>query len=264
MNKIKRPLVLLSGGLDSSFMLEKLLDVTNVDIMYVSASQHPLGHSQELIAIDKIINALSHKPYSVICRHKVDIGMLYNQMNGGVSTSQQGLMWVTAAMHVINIDLHSMLCVGYVKDDNLKESDMYLKDIFRLMQKHLNEHKEPVPIRYPLLGDECGVVIPVLQKYEMLKSIDHRLLPHIWVCECPTKKNDVVVSCKSCKSCKLMAKTTHLFKFEYNESVYSHYLRQVRFSSELDKYNKPYKEITVCCNARDSMWATVESNLLNR
>lgn len=248
-----RPLVLFSTGLDSTYLLECMLYYYGYcDILFVKASQDPLGYAAERMRVDKIIDILEKiTKGKVVCRYESDLGLFMNAPEAQKNT-QQGLLWVNAALEIINPNIHSMMVIGYVKEDDMHINGKYLKDIFYSSQMYLNH--TAIPAKFPMHGDvglDDTNVGYILDKPTILAAINPMVLPHIWVCESPKLVNGEIKPCKVCKSCRVMKESLLVYKHRYGKDVSHRYFAATKKSED-----KPYWHThkTVCTKLRDAMW----------
>jgi hypothetical protein len=253
-NKVQtpRPLVLFSTGLDSTYLLECMLAFYGYcDVLFVKASQCPLGYAAESMRLNKIIDILEKETKGkVVCRYESDLGMFMNAPSYQTNT-QQGLFWVNAALEIIHPDIHSMMVVGYVKEDNMHNNGKYLKEVFHSSQMYLMG--KSVPAKFPMHGD-VGLDDTdreyIIDKPTILNSINPLMLPHIWVCETPKLADDKIIPCKTCASCKQMKESLLIYKHRYGKDVSHRYFEATR--SKCEPYWNRHK--TVSTADRDAMW----------
>ncbi len=178
------PLVLFSGGLDSTYLLSVLLKTTDVDVLYVSGPQGKLKETHEIRARKKIVAWLNkNKPYSVRTQHHWE---LPNGVPGYAYRFGQVLPWFYSAMTVADGLKHTVVNIAYVMGDQVCQhfAEMtwawdYMKEV--CMSK-------PVPLRFPLKDTT---------KVQILNQLEPELLKLVWFCETP-KKNKPCGECAAC------------------------------------------------------------------
>lgn len=169
----RAPLLLFSGGLDSTYLLYDLLQRSPVDVLYCDGGQHPLKILAERIARKKIIEAIEAlgAPFKVRNQYTADRFSL--SQNPSV-LFQQPPAWIFGALSQIEADKHSSLEVGYVSGDCALT---YRHEMTRAWEA-LNEMclSEKIPLRMPLMRHTKG---------EVLSALPSELRALVWVCETP-------------------------------------------------------------------------------
>lgn len=220
----KIPLVLFSGGLDSTAMLWKYLQTTPVDVLYADGGQHPLKIKKELECRKRTIDYLNRvMPYKVQTDLRTDNNLSFAAGPG--NKYSQPMAWMVAALSVLDPTRHKSLSVGYVGDDGgfLR----YIPNLYSVWENMqiLSKVGDAVPLIFPVVDN---------RKVDLLGAIPTELLDSIWVCEMPkTDDNSVVRACKSCTPCKLGAAVLHQFEQENGYSIFSKKLvKQLRTAEE--------------------------------
>lgn len=178
-SETKRPLVLFSGGLDSTFLLQMTLWYGPCDVLYVRGGQHWDKVTKEHEARRKIIDTLNENYGYKVTREYEPSGRLSFSAIVDRKYSQP-ISWLMGALQVLNPDRHSKLLVGYVADDSFGfgRLSQHIEKVWESSQM-LTHTKTPVPIEFPLAD---------IGKLDILKQLDSRLVPLIWVCEDPIRK----------------------------------------------------------------------------
>lgn len=219
----KIPLVLFSGGLDSTVMLWKYLQTTPVDVLYADGGQHPLKIEKELECRKRTIEFLNRvMPYKVQTDLRTDNNVSF--ASGPGNKYSQPMAWMVAALSVLDPTRHKSLSVGYVGDDGgfLR----YIPNLYSAWENMqiLSKVGEPVPLVFPVVDN---------RKVDLLGAMPTELLDSIWVCEMPNSEDGVVRACKKCTPCKLGASVLHQFEQENGYSIYSKRLvKQLRTAEE--------------------------------
>lgn len=202
------PLLLFSGGLDSTVMLSHALKAGNVEVLYVKGHQDPYKAKLELEARKKIIallekrtgNKVLHdyhvRATSYIEPYQGEDGKIVNYNNKSFGQVPD---WIYGALHVADGQRHNCLHIGYLK------SDVIFPELNKLVMAWtgLNSLASayPIPVCFPY-----GSV----DKEQMFDMIDQELLSLVWYCEVP--QNDK--PCKQCRACQthMKAKMARLAK----------------------------------------------------
>lgn len=205
---MKIPLVLFSGGLDSTYLVSYMLSEEGpIDILYVNGGQHPEKIRLELEHRDRLIAQLNeYYPNKIRCTYEC---LKQTYFHSGINKKwNQPNAWMQGAFHVIDPELHSCIRLAYVSDDgahfgyHLK----HLEQQWRSMQE-LGFNGDPIPIDFPLLA---------YTKLNVMEEIDKRLLPNVWVCEAPSDGK----ACQSCNPCMLANETLAKYKAKHGETVW--------------------------------------------
>ena len=188
------PLVLFSGGLDSTYLLQTLLqEYKEVDVLCVELKSQPNQTARQNKAIDKILKRLANlqvkEPdrYGVI-RHKHTFsneGLCF----GGLSLNQMHI-WITSAMCAVRRDTQG-LYIGYVSGDDAIYSISSLQHAWANLIQACEFLGNTPPQLYTPLG--------LTKKASILANIDPTLLKHVTWCESVDSKSDLCGVCPSCE-----------------------------------------------------------------
>lgn len=230
----KHPLIVFSGGMDSSYMLWKQLEQGDVYTCYIKATQ-----SQEKIAMEMQVRPEIIKFFEKLTGNKVisdtivDLGCRVDVRENVATTGDllsnwnnlvpdymfaQANIWPYALQFATDGNKHSKVCLGYVMGDQFA---MHLGDM-QLAWNHTSNfaRRIHVPMEFPLM---------YVTKDRILKEIPKELIPFLWICELPVRTDPGDVFCKEfkpceeCPACDTMAKTVFLWerinKKNFNEAV---------------------------------------------
>lgn len=221
------PLVLFSGGLDSTYLVSHLLKEEGpVDVLYVNGSQSPVKMKQELLARDKLIAKMNqYYPHKIQGQYEcLDPVYIHDGKN---KKWIQPNAWMQGAFKVLVPTRHEKLCIGYVNDDGAYFG-MHLpkmQEQWKLMQE-VGYNGTPISVVFPILH---------MDKLTVLENIDKRLLSDIWVCETPSDDKH----CGKCKPCTLMRQVLAEYKHKHGETVWNTAKRVERdFAAENNDKNR--------------------------
>ena len=190
----KIPLVAFTGGFDSAYMLEKYLEYTDVEVVYIGAV---LGDKMqmELLGRKKIIEVLNSKSQFKIRRqHVVNTGYI---CNGDIPDKKwvQPMAWMTGLLQIVDGSRHSEVALGYLNDDGIFVEKTSLFDAWNGLMKltKWNQVKLALPLEYK-------------NKWVVLKELSTELLQHAWCCERPhvlerDEDSRVITKAKPCCKC---------------------------------------------------------------
>lgn len=189
-NKDKVPLMLFSGGMDSTYLLHTLLAKGDVDVLYVKGGQAADKITQELAVRKRIIWKLEQLTGN---RVRYDHHVSTDQLFAGMPNYSwcQPAMWMTGALHHVDSSRHSKLVIGYVSDDGIISRLHNIKRAWHHLQM-FSKHSKPVPVEFPL---------HTTSKQSIMKMMDVRMWDYIWVCEMPIDKEGVTSACGNCVPC---------------------------------------------------------------
>jgi 7-cyano-7-deazaguanine synthase in queuosine biosynthesis len=184
-NNEKIPLVLMSGGLDSTTLLYRNLmgsDDTDVDILYVDGYQHGAKRVAEQRAIRKITRwfADHSKERHIRKMNNLSIGQDYIGVNTKFSQMNH---WMFGALMMINGNRHSRLEIGTVAGDGINLYQHSMEEAWKHLQ-YFTKIGDPVPLATPLA---------LWDKFRLIDELPLELLDLVWVCELPVDENGVGV-----------------------------------------------------------------------
>lgn len=233
-NKI--PLLLLSGGMDSTYMTQWFLQYGNVDTLYVEANNHPLKLKKEREARAKLF-ALFEKYYTnkVLHDYKFELNNIYQSY--GQCNGVQQISWLTAALSVFDPERHHTLAIGYVLGDQAPAFRQQYEDFWRAGWIMTRGHLAEVPkLVFPILNHN-------LTKYDVVDRIDKRLVTSTWVCETPRELGEAahktIKACGTCRPCRLLKHTIEDWEFDTGKK----YMTEVIKAMNPDKFPKPAEQI---------------------
>lgn len=201
MTSQKVPLLLFSGGADSTARLVELLNHTPVDILYVEGHQHPLKLKMELRAQRRILKALQGKlPHNVRNVYKFPkIGIPDRSMAS--FCFRQAPDWFVAALYTLNVNAHSRVEMCYVLGD---DALLILEKLQRAWENLVGAvidgeyvdtllHDCKVPLEFPYRATS---------KVQVYRYLTQELRDQIWVCETPIDRGrSLPQPCGTCKPC---------------------------------------------------------------
>lgn len=239
----KLPLILFSGGLDSSYLLQEKLKEGNVEILYVRSALNEIKMEEEIKRRENIIKILEEKTGNKVRdRHLVDLG---SAPFGEIADQKftQPAMWLNGALIASDSRKHSELCVGYVNGDSIMFDVGHIHNAWHSLQS-VCKTNQVIPIVFPLAYQ---------YKQDILRFLEPSVTRLIWYCEMPVKNkfvdgNDIELSkvrpCGNCTPCVTMATT--LFKWrKINKKPYWKFLLHLlRVEKCIDKNNLISSDIT--------------------
>lgn len=184
------PLVVFSGGLDSTFLLYKTLLDGNVETCYFDAGQHKSKVKAEMLARANIVPILEcitgHRvlndtvvkfsPDGVKVKphyskeYQVDFGR-ENVPNGSWG---QAYLWMFGLLKVTDPQLHTKVRMGYVMGDEISMHLDNIKQAWRYLQSFTKQ--TTLDLEFPL---------STTLKERIIQNMPHDVMKHIWHCELP-------------------------------------------------------------------------------
>lgn len=226
----KKPLLVFSGGLDSSFMLWKALEQGDVYTCYIKATQCQDKIPMELAARKKIIKFFEEKTgHYVLSDTIVDLGNYINvketvahdgslikNWNNVVPDHSfgQAPLWQFGMQFATDGHKHSKVCMGVVMGDQIA---MHIGDLLSAWH-HTSAFSRvvQVPLEFPLMYHSKDMILRVMPK---------EIIPDLWICELPVAAGDDqpdgarFVPCERCTACETMAKTVFIWERRHNRTL---------------------------------------------
>ena len=187
MKSIKRVLCLVSGGLDSTYMVLKYLEKGYyVDMLYVVISNNKNKTSRELISINKFIKYINNTKYKESYTFtKTD--KIYVNVNDN-KYFQIILPLIYSLLDYIE-KYHTTVSIGYVVSDDMVS---FIDDIKKIWNSFKGIYNNLPTITFPILKTH---------KIEIYNTLPDELKKSITWCESSDK---VDTSCGNCIPCKKM------------------------------------------------------------
>lgn len=225
----KVPLILFSGGMDSTYLVQWFLGYSDVDTLFVECDPHPLKIQKEREARAKLFR-LFEKYYSFKVLHDYE-----HTLTGVYSTHQklngrQQISWLTAALAVFDEQRHHSVALGYVSGDQAPAFRQYYEAFWRAgWTMTRGVLSEPPPLHFPILNHNCT-------KYDVVDCIDKRLVTSTWVCETPESIGEgahkTIKACQQCRPCRLLRHTVSDWEADHKQK----YMVEVIKAMNPDRY----------------------------
>jgi len=183
------PLVLLSGGLDSTYLAYEFLKFGDIDILYIDGRQVSNKVNAEKKALQTIIHTLNanskHKIRNRFLATTVDLGFVRMQF-------QQAGYWIFSAMQAFDDRLHNKVCLSYVSGDSILASLSSIKSAWWDLASSIK--MQPIPLEFPL---------QFVTKAQILTNMPQELIDLTWSCETPMSDEaiDGYIACGYCDPC---------------------------------------------------------------
>lgn len=214
------PLILFSGGLDSTALLNEALDTyAVVDLVFVKLSGQEEQYKRQAKAVKNICDEFMKKHRATIGRigriRNIETAEILGCHNGALRLAQ-GHGWLFAALNNLRPD-NTMVQVGYVLGDSAYSAIHDLTKAWEYLTKaacvtHIDHGYIP-NLNFPLMYKT---------KTDLINSLDERILRHVVWCENTDRGND----CGQCPSCKRMMGELASFKIFYPEKFDASFLRK--------------------------------------
>jgi 7-cyano-7-deazaguanine synthase in queuosine biosynthesis len=225
----KVPLLLFSGGMDSTYLLQWFLHYGDVDTLFVQANPHPLKLIKEKEARKKLF-ALFEKHYKhrVLKDHEIELNRLFGE-NSDIKAVQP-ISWLTAALIAFDSERHHSVSVGYVLGDQAPVYQPQFKAYWEAGWVMTRGPREAVPqLVFPLVETHHT-------KYDTVDRIDKRLVMATWVCETPYEVGEgahkTIKACTRCDPCRLLHHTVK----DWEDNHHQNYMGEVIKAMNPDKY----------------------------
>jgi len=207
----KCPLLLFSGGLDSTHCLLSLLNTTDVDVLIIKSKLiHHRKNKAEEKARSNILKILKRTYKNKQCEYKVRNIYTVND-NSETMLNHDGWLqpsiWLNTAINIVNPAIHSEVIIGYVGGDSILTKLHTLKKWWKAMYQIHRHNCSFIKLKFP---------IKLCSKESILKTFydcnNEEILNHVWSCEEPVILSRKIVPCGKCTPCI----TDKAMKFKYN------------------------------------------------
>jgi hypothetical protein len=236
------PLVLYSGGMDSTLMLYTELLKGSADTLYVenngTSGRSFMERRAREKAMDWFLSDHGKDLKGRVLQDKViNLNETLVQVKGYKMV--QPLAWLIAGLMAFDKNRHSELQIGYILGDaapvKSAELEAFWRNAYALM--HWCMPQNAPPVRFPLL--EKG-----FDKGTVLSHLPLELADKIWVCELPQKKDDGSYHyCKVCTSCRTHLHALYDYKHQHQWDYGAWVLHNRRIKTEGPSLeNIEYKE----------------------
>jgi 7-cyano-7-deazaguanine synthase in queuosine biosynthesis len=191
---------MLSGGLDSTTCLFRLLDETDDDVhtFYVNLENNSNKAWCEKESIEEIKSVAKNKIRTFT--HHTGSSFYIR----GAPRPIQPFLWMTASAAMLN-DIEGTrkrLCIGYTAGDSVTDCIDEIKDHWNTMWRWHGVGKKP-PLYLPLTKRTKAQSMDYLRVLEYKKGIE--IIKHLWTCEEPERYHGPNASgyraCKKCLPC---------------------------------------------------------------
>jgi 7-cyano-7-deazaguanine synthase in queuosine biosynthesis len=243
-NNNRVPLILFSGGLDSTYLLQTKLAQGDVEVLYVKGVLHHNKMKMEKKRRTKIIEILEKQTGNKVRReHTIDLGIMpFGNMEDQSFT--QPPMWIMGALMVSDSRKHSELLIGYVSGDQIMPQLSHIQAAWEQLQ-YVSKMHDNVRVDFPLRFDT---------KHHILERINPEIMRQVWWCETPDMKyhfpkperkshlvetqeereawyastQGTIRPCGRCEACHRMATTFFAWKRKTKVPYWKHLLRELR------------------------------------
>ena len=194
-------LLMLSGGLDSTTCLFKLLTETDDDVhtYYVKLENNSSKAWCEKESIERI------KPMASGIREFTHHDASEFYVRGGANGAQP-LLWMTASVFMANqiAGDRDRVCIGYTAGDCAASRIDDIKDHWKYLWKWMGFKRRTPPLYLPLLKRTKAQSMDYLRRLEHEKGI--KIVENLWTCEGMERVHGPNFSgykaCGKCEPCK--------------------------------------------------------------
>lgn len=231
----KRPLVLYSGGLDSTYLIYRLVEANMpFDVLYVEGGQCQNKVREEDKVREAFLYTYLRDTFPDYRHHinKFQVKLDWFNSLRGYQTDKPSLSqpqtWIFAAHRAFDPGRHSEVQVGYLLGET--EHNPHLKKVWDGLCQLL--HCQTYPLTFPLQRHYKSMV---------LDDIPKELFNYVWVCELPMVDVTGVPSstyrCGRCRPCQTLG---YAF-MELSERRFGEDFRNklAMWNSQLDPRRKP-------------------------
>lgn len=245
--KQKHPLIVFSGGLDSTYLLYCTLLTSDVYTCYFEANQGPSKIHAEHDARESIIRILEQITGHRVIRDTIvtipDVQTVikdhwdkrHHQTVSKVPDKAWGQshQWLNALLYVSDASKHSEIMMGYLSDDGLAQYYDSIIETWRLLQR--TAKTTPVDLKFPL---------SVIPKENVFRRLPLEIQRATWTCELPVGDhiNGIlkIVPCENCGPCRTKAKEVFMWE-RMNDRDYKNALEEA-WATHQKKYGNDLGE----------------------
>lgn len=186
---IKRPLVLWSGGLDSTALVIDLLYKGDIDVMYVDLDNNKILQRHEKKAIKKLKRIIedANPPGEIINEHSFG----YDYIEPSKSVYAQPALWITAAAFIADVRHHTSVNIAYIKHDDAWHYKTEIINTYNAMNVLICDGNT-VPLEFLFEWSTKQNIVDNLKDFVYYKQI----MQTIRYCEANSKEQ-----CGKCHSC---------------------------------------------------------------
>ncbi len=182
-----RPLILFSGGLDSTTLLyDRLVRGDNVDVLYIDCGQGPNKIAAEKAAAINILDLFQDfksrglLEAEVETRH-MDATFAWSRGHAPSTFSfAQVLPWLVTAMQYVDSYKHSKVEIAYCMGDQISSELYKLQAVWAQLWSCISD-RPLVPLEFPFLRQS---------KQYFLERLPSYLRDLTWVCEIPVDRHE--------------------------------------------------------------------------
>lgn len=209
------PLIVFSGGMDSSLMLWHALKQGDVHTCYFKGSQHPEKAELELIARQKVIEYFTKLTGNkVISDTIVDFQEIEIETKSLYSTDSQtnyvpnrtwgqAHLWLFGLLYVSDGNKHSKVCIGNLIDDDIT---MHFENMMKTWE-HVQKFTKfiSIPLEFPLQH---------WNKEQVISNLPRDIISSLWVCEMPVVGDETHIrkACGDCMACRTLLKSMWMWE----------------------------------------------------
>lgn len=190
----KVPLVLFSGGVDSTYLLWWLLQHTPVDIITIEHGYLLASAEPEALAREKILKELRNMDGLYKVREHFHSSKTYEHV-----VSPNELQYAQLYHHFqyltkfVNYSKHSEVHMGLCLGDSSATVHLTLPDFWKMQGRiFLNFMEDPPPLKLILAGTS---------KRAIISNLPENLFKLTWSCNSPNKRRNKYIQCGKCVSC---------------------------------------------------------------
>lgn len=174
----RRPLILMSGGLDSTYLAYTLAKAgQSFDTLYVDGQQGVKKTAAEGEA-QLLIRSYLKKQFGVSIR-RVHSRSLVRYGDAPAAAFRQLMPWFVSAMEVVDPGRHSSVQMGYITGDQIVLHIPQIKAAWDLLYPVSKRGEFKVPLQFPLVEQ-------FISKVGILHDLPEELYKLTWVCETPS------------------------------------------------------------------------------
>lgn len=230
LNEKSRPLVVHSGGADSTLIVFDLLSRgIAMDLMYVNGSAWTPKQEAERAAVNAQFKLFERSYPKVWERCKTrPVETKFFLYSDNITRSTQPINWIAAAMGALNKD-NTHVIIGNIAGD---QGSAYLSDMQAawdsIVKFTLTGEAQSIHLEFPLkLMSKVDVLVMYQQSDSDFRETTKELYLTTWTCQLPSEVDGKFKTCleeyhpmrpNGCESCIARASAEYAYRLTYDKS----------------------------------------------
>lgn len=226
----KHPLIVYSGGIDSTYLLYSELKKGDVYTCYIEGAQsqdkarlEQEGRAKNITILEKltgnrVLSDTIVKTTTTWTARTSNGNYVDNGNCAQDGTWGQAHQWLNGILYVSNSDKHSSIQMGHVLGDCISIHLGSQKKAWKYIQRFTKN--APIPLEFPLA---------MYEKFDLMYRMPYEVIANIWVCELPKKHfpegNEIgeFQPCRCCSACITFMQADLAFLHRHDKDFKTHF-----------------------------------------